>query len=220
MKIDPAHQAPRPAQPNRAPDQMNQQEFLMLLTTQLSQQDPLNPMDNQQFVAQLSQMASVERLENISMSIQQLAMAQSANTSAQMVSFIGHDVRVSMNSLQIDDGLPAYEFGMTLGSDAESLEVIIRDEDGKVVRTLTLGPHDKGTHPIDWDGTDRDGNPLPDGDYTFEVNARDAADQTVAAEAYALRRVEGVSFESGMPRLLLQGGGEAGLGQIKEVSRS
>ncbi len=219
MKIDSATSHASP-QTKKAPDQMNQQEFLMLLTTQLSQQDPLNPMDNQQFVAQLSQMASVERLENISQSIYQLAMAQAANTSAQMVSFIGHDVRISENEITVEDGATTYPFGFDLAEDAESVEVVIRDENGRVIETLELGPTSAGPHDVDWDGTDQDGSPVPDGEYTFEITARDADDQTLPALSFTRRRVDGVTFESGMPRLLLEGGGDAGMGQIQEVARS
>lgn len=220
MKIDgvptySGQQQQRAAQESQG--QLNQEDFLTLLTAQLSMQDPLNPIANQEFVTQLSQLAGVERMENMSQSIYQLAMAQSANTSSQMVSFIGRDVRVESEEVEVKEGTPGYSFGYQLAEEAESVEVIIRDEDGKVVKTLELGPREEGVHSIDWDGTHRDGGPVGDGTYTFEVNAFDKEGEPLTSSSFVRRQVSGVSFESGLPRLLLVGGGEALLGDVKEV---
>lgn len=197
-------------------NELNKDDFLRLLTTQLAQQDPLSPMDNQAFVGQLSQMASVERLENVASSIETLAMAQSANTSAQLVSFIGQSIRVAGDEFAVSGGEPG-EFGFELEEDAASVEVIIRDEDGEVVRTLDLGGQDSGSHDVSWDGLDKDGNPVEDGDFTFEVHATNEEDEKMASSSWSMRTVEGVSFKGGFPRLMLKGGGDAPIGDVMEV---
>jgi flagellar basal-body rod modification protein FlgD len=220
MKVDAVTTPPQQqAQQNQGPnDRLDKQDFLELLTIQLSQQDPLNPMDNQAFIAQLSQLATVERLENMSASMESMAMAQAANTSAQIVGFIGQEVVVDGADIAVADGKPSHEFGFNLTEDAAEIEVIVRNEDGEIVRTMKLEGRDAGEHAVDWDGKDDDGSPVADGKYTFEVHATDTDGEKVAASTQSTRKVTGVTYEDGFPRLLLQGGGSTALGKVKEVT--
>ena len=197
--------------------ELSKDDFLMLLTTQLSQQDPLSPVDNQAFVEQLSQMASVERLAHISTSIEQLAMAQSANTSAQMVSFIGHQVEVDSGQLEVAGAAPSHAFGVELDEDAAQVSVTIKDEQGRLVRRLEMGARSGGAHEIAWDGLDAEGAPVPDGTYTFEVRAEDDQGEPVVSSTFARREVTGVSFEQGFPRLTFGDEAQASLGQVRRV---
>ena len=220
MKVDPTQPATGPQQANndKAPGELGKDDFMKLLTTQLSQQDPLSPVDNQAFVQQLSQMASVERLANISTSIEQLAMAQASNTSAQMVSYIGKSVETAADTVRVDGAAPDHEFGVHLDADASETEVVIRNDAGDVVRRIDLGARESGEHDIAWDGLDKDGAPVPDGTYTFEVIAKDSDGEDVSNTTYARREVTGVTFENGFPRLTFVGGEEAGLGAVREVT--
>lgn len=195
---------------------MGQDEFLRLLMTQLQQQDPLNPMDNTEFVSQLSDFASLEQLQNMSTGMEHLAYSQAANTSAQMVSFIGKDVDVSSAELVLGDVGDA-AIGMTLSSDAETLEVLIKDEQGRVVRTLEAGKTDGGETEVLWDGLDEDGNRLDAGAYRFEVTAEDAEGEAIDATPRMRRRVSGVSFDNGIPMLVLDGESSISLGEVLEV---
>lgn len=221
MKVDNALRAAQNAPVADGPnDRLGKQDFLELLTIQLSQQDPLNPMDNQQFIAQLSQLATVERLENLGTSMEQMAMAQAANTSAQIVGFIGQEVVVAGADIHVEGGKPSHQFGFDLADDAAAVEVIIRDEDGEIVRTLKLESRDSGEHAIPWDGTNDDGQPVADGSYTFEVHATDPDGEKVASSTQSTRRVNGVTYEDGFPRLLMQGGGAVPLGQVQQVTNN
>lgn len=208
------------AERERAPGELGKDDFLKLLTTQLSQQDPLSPVDNQAFVEQLTQMASVERLANISASIEQLALAQSANTSAQMVSLIGKHVEANADSVRVEDGAPSHAFGVELAAPTDETTVVIRDEDGDLVRRIELGGLDAGKQEIAWDGLDAEGKPATDGDYTFEVIAHDEQGEDVGATTYTRRRVTGVVFEGGFPRLTFDGDARASLGEIRRVTDS
>jgi flagellar basal-body rod modification protein FlgD len=220
MKVDNMPKVAQQQVPtNQGPnDQLGKDEFLELLTIQLSQQDPMNPLDNQQFIAQLSQLATVERLENMSSSMEQMAMAQAANTSAQIVGFIGQEVVTGEAEVHVDGGEPGNDFGFEIGEDASQIEVIIRDEDGEIVRTMKLEGRDAGEHEIPWDGKNDDGVPVEDGSYTFEVHATDTDGEDVASSTYSKQTVTGVTYEDGFPRLLLQGGGSTTLGNVKEVT--
>ncbi|QDG51335.1 hypothetical protein FIV42_11460 [Persicimonas caeni] len=220
MKIDnasAAQQSQANSASQRPPDQMGKEEFLKLLTMQLAHQDPLNPMDNQKFVTQLSQLASVERLENLSMAMNNMAMAQSANTSAQVVSFIGKSVRIGSNEFEMQGGEAAQEIGFSVPEDAARVEVTIKDKDGNVVRTIEMGGCDKGEHAVEWDGLADDGTPVDDGDYTFDVKAYDSEDEEMAASEEVERTVKGVTFNGGFPQLLIGDDKSVPLGQVKEV---
>lgn len=209
----------RSSRPAEKKNELGKDDFLRLLTTQLSQQDPLSPMDNQAFVAQLSQLATVEELQNMASGMQNMALAQSANTSAQVVSFIGQDVRVSSDQLDVKDARVSHSAGFNLAGDAESVEIFIKNADGKVVRTIELGARGKGENSLEWDGKDKDGDPVPDGKYTFSVEATKGDDETVGASEYTDRRVRGITYSDGFPRLMFDGDATASLGEVVEVVR-
>jgi len=217
MKLNDVLNANATNAPKAPKKDLDKDDFLRLLTVQLSQQDPLSPMDNQAFVTQLSQMATVERLENMSSSLQNMALAQSANTSAQVVSFIGQDVRISSDSLDLSQGALTHSFGFELREPASEVEVSIKDKDGRVVRTIKLGGREAGENPLDWDGKDDAGNALADGTYTFSVHAKGDNKESVRASVYTTREVKGITFADGFPRLLFQGDASASLGEVIEI---
>lgn len=217
MKLNDVLNANAMAPPKAPKKDLDKDDFLRLLTTQLAQQDPLSPMDNQAFVSQLSQMATVEKLENLSSSMQNMAMAQSANTSAQVVSFIGQDVRVSSSDVVVKDGAVSHGFGFSMEGEASEVEVLVKDNDGRVVRTLTLSGREPGDHSVTWDGKDDNGNTLSDGTYTFSVHAESESGETVATQNYATRTVKGITFADGFPRLLFDENTSASLGEVIEV---
>ncbi len=204
-------------QPVQNKNELGNDDFLRLLTTQLTQQDPLSPMDNQAFVAQLSQLAAVEQMQGMTEGMQNMAMAQASSTSAQVVSFIGQDVRVSSDQMEVQGGKPIHGTGFTLEANAESVEVLVMDKDGKVVRTLDLAARDKGANTFDWDGKDKDGNVVADGEYTFQVNATKGDKEVVAAKEFTDRRVRGITYSEGFPRLMFEGDATASLGEVVEV---
>lgn len=211
-----ARQGPKVLQPGDR--SLGKNDFLKLLTTQMQAQDPLNPMDNTEFVAQLTQFTSLERLENMSSTMEQVAMSTAANTSAQMVSFIGKDVSVASDKVSLgEDG--AKPVTLDLAAEAETTQITIRDDAGRVVRTVELGRQSAGEQEWTWDGKSDDGAPLEPGTYTFEVKARDAEEATVAVSTRTQHEVQGVTFEGGYPQLVLEGDTRVGLGDVHRVSK-
>ena len=198
-------------------NRMGKDEFLKLLTTQMQAQDPLNPMDNTEFVAQLSQFTSLERLENMSSGIEAMAMSTSANTSAQMVSFIGKDINARADQVHLGEDGQISPTTLELARDADRVSVTIKDSEGSVVRTLELGAQQEGELQLEWDGLGDDGAPLAEGEYTLMVEAQDMEGEPVQSALYTQRRVQGVSFEGGFPRLDLEGELEISLGDVRRV---
>ena len=190
-------------------------EFLKLLVSQLSHQDPLNPQDGTQFVAQLAQFTSLEQLMNVSKGMESMAMAQTASVNSQVVNFIGKEVITNDNSLQLgEEGKVGINF--KTGETAKSIQVQIRDANGKVVRNIDMGATGAGEQNIIWDGRDDDGKTLPPGEYNYNVNAQNTAGQEMGVTNQARRRITGVVFENGSP-YLMAGNSKIALSDVTSV---
>jgi len=196
---------------------LGKEDFLKLLVTQLSNQDPMSPTDPTQFVSQLSQFSSLEQLMNVKSGLDLLAVTQTAGTSAQMVSFIGKTVSFSGNSVSWKQGDSAVTSQFELGGAAKSVEVTVRDSEGTAVRTISLGSVSKGEHAFSFDGLDDKGSPLATGTYSFDIVAKDKDGNSVAVNQRSQGVVAGVTFESGYPELVLADGRKLGLSQVIEV---
>ncbi|RLB57455.1 MAG: flagellar hook assembly protein FlgD [Deltaproteobacteria bacterium] len=195
--------------------QLGKDDFLKLLIAQMQQQDPLNPADGAQFLAQLAQFTNLEQMVQINAKLDTLAMAQASLSSTAVASLIGHTVTVRGDAVELVEGeQPALHFEME--SNVESCTVTIRDQDGRVVRTMELGGCQAGSNEVIWDGCDDDGNRLPAGSYTFSVNGTDAQGRQVEGDGLVTGVVTGVSYDQGYPQLLL-GQVRVSLGDVVEI---
>ncbi|MGC9370096.1 MAG: flagellar hook assembly protein FlgD [Paracoccaceae bacterium] len=190
--------------------------FLKLLTAQVANQDPLEPMDSTTFVSQLAQLSQVgqsivanSNLENISLQLSGMgAMAD--------VQLIGHSVTLPSSKIELREGSGAFSY--ELAEEAESVKAVIRHEDGTVVRELRgLSGGVGSLHEIAWDGLDDQGLPVPDGVFGIEIEAKDAEDAQVSYSGYATTRVEELAFRNGYPVLVLGNGDEASSAQVLAV---
>lgn len=198
-------------------DSLGKEDFLTLLIAQLSHQDPMKPTDPTEFVSQLSQFSSLEQLVNIKSGLDLLAITQTAGTSAQMVSFIGKTVSFDSSQVQWSKESAATPMTFELAGDATEVTVRIVGSDGTQIETRDLGSLNAGKHTFEFDGKTESGKPLPDGSYTVEIAAKDAAGDTVRASQRSQGVVSGVTFENGYPQILLADGRTLGLAQIIEV---
>lgn len=207
-------------QTNRSTDISTKDEFLKLLTTQLKYQNPLEPLNSQEFAAQLAQFSSVERLMNI-----ETALTKSAEQSTELTqvmnknlaaALIGKTVRSegdSISHLSGNSEVLQYE----LQSAAKSAIIDIKDSAGTVVRKYVVGYQGQGGHSIKWDGKNEIGEVLPDDFYSFEVNAQDAEGNKIQAKQYQVGVVEGVRYVSGNQPLVIINGKEVSLSNILEI---
>lgn len=160
--------------------------FLMMLTTQLKNQDPLSPMDSNEFTSQLVQFASVEQQISANANLETMIRYQEAATMASATDYLDKTVGYEGNGLPLQDG--EAKFSYTLEGEAKSVTITIYDAAGKVVRTMT-GETASGTHNVTWDGKDDAGNQLADGAYKFEVAAFDSAKNAVGTTTTAMGKV-------------------------------
>ncbi len=197
---------------------LGKDEFLNLLVTQLQYQDPLNPMDNTEFTAQLAQFSSLEQLSNLNDKFDTLTQSQTALNNTQAVSYIGQTVLADGSGIQFDGTTPV-DCIFELEGAAAGSEINIYDGSGQFVRTLDAGALDSGQQAVSWDGRDQEGNLQPAGQYDFEVLAVDAEDGAVAVTTLTRGTVTGVTFRSGNA-YLTAAGKDIAIHDIRQVTGS
>lgn len=183
------------------PNGLGKDDFLKLLVTQLSHQNPLNPLDSSAFVAQLAQFSSLEQLAQINVRLDTISMGQAGLIAGQSVTLVGRTVVFPGDQLSLDKGPAAYRYD--LSQPAAKVELVIKDANGKVVRHIEVGGQGAGTQKGSWDGMDDDGNALPPGSYHLAVNAVDASGNPITAKTYGIGKVTGVSFTNGFPEIMV-----------------
>ncbi|HEY0880086.1 MAG TPA: flagellar hook assembly protein FlgD [Archangium sp.] len=195
---------------------LGKNEFLKLLTAQLANQDPLAPTDNQAFIAQLAQFASVEQQEAANGRLDSLIVAQAAANQTSVATLVGKDITYRTDSVT----LPAAG-GTTLqgelAADAKQVNAIITDENGKTIRTITLHDVNSGTVDFQWDGLDDRGVRVAPGKYKVKLTAADANDKSITFDARGQARATGVTFASGYPELVI-GGARVKLSDIVQIN--
>lgn len=175
---------------------LGQDAFLQLLVTQLQYQDPLDPMDDKEFVAELAQFSSLEQLTEINTGIENLATQGTQQQLIGAVNFIGKTIEATGTAVSLEDG-KATAVTFTLPEDAETCLVNVLDTSGQVVRTVDLGATTAGAVEFSWDGMDYDGNVMDDGQYQVAVTATNADGETMKATSTMTGTVVGISQENG-----------------------
>lgn len=149
---------------------MDQQAFLKLFTTQLKNQNPLDPMKNENFVAQLAQFSQLEATTNMATTLKDYVSSTSGERMMASASLIGKKVAVPGATATLSGG-QAIQASIQLDQGADGMVVDVLDSKGNVVRTASYGPQTAGNLALSWDGLDNAGNALPDGQYQFRAQA-------------------------------------------------
>lgn len=193
---------------------LDQADFMRILLKELSYQDPTDPMDSKEFTVQLTQFSSLQALENMNGTMEDLLAYQQSMQNATVTNLIGKTVTVSGNSSYLN-GTAAMDFD--LDADAASVKIIVKDETGKVVRSEDIGAQQSGSRSYVWDGKDDLGNDMPFGNYTFAVEAMDSRGDMVNVKTKSLGTVTNVDFDDGITYLVLDGSKRVHLSDIKSV---
>jgi flagellar basal-body rod modification protein FlgD len=177
--------------------------FLKLLVAQLSNQDPMQPQDSDKFVQQLTNFSNLEQLMNLNKGVSQLSIGQLSNNTQEAIRFVGRDVIAKGDSLHWDEsGISPVRYH--LQDDAESLTASIHDENGELVRTISLEGR-AGPGEFQWDGTDEDGRELEQGRYSVNLMAVDEEEKEIPVDTFVCGHVDGIRFDQGFPELLVEG---------------
>jgi flagellar basal-body rod modification protein FlgD len=195
--------------------ELGKDDFLRLLTVQLTNQDPLKPVDNTAFIAQLAQFSSLEQLHNVGSSLETLLLAQASSNQLAVTGLVGKDVLFRSEGVDLADGATARLTGEL--PQGATVTAAIQDASGRTVRTLPLGELEAGRVDVVWDGHDDRGERMPAGHYGVVFSARASDGTAVTVDARARGRVQGVSFGDGGP-LLLVGGERVTLSDVLEIT--
>ncbi|BAH74865.1 flagellar hook assembly protein FlgD [Solidesulfovibrio magneticus] len=179
--------------------------FLQLLVTQLQYQDPLDPMDDKEFVAELAQFSSLEQLTEINSGIEGLSTLTQEQQMIGAVNFIGKTIEANGTAVNVEDGA-ATSVTFTLPEDAATCLVNVLDSSGNIVRTVDLGATTAGQVEFEWDGKDYDGNAVDDGQYQVAVTATNADGEVMTVTSTMTGTVEGIQQVSGSYYLDIGGG--------------
>ncbi len=175
--------------------------FLSLLTTQLKNQDPLDPMDSNEFTSQLVQFASVEQQIYQNSNLEQLVALGQTNQVSSLVDFIGKRIEVAGTAKFPLENSSA-EFTYTMPEGAKSASIIIRDANGLTVYEQDANL-DQGQHKFEWDGRDRNGNTAPDGEYSVLVSGLDHQGELLDVSTTVFGRVTGIGVENGQTTMFM-----------------
>jgi flagellar basal-body rod modification protein FlgD len=188
-------------------DVVKKEEFLNILVTQLKNQDPLNPMENDRFAVDLAQFSQLEQLINLNEKFDK----PGGGDASSMAQYLGHDVAFKGSSIQLGD------------ENADSIDVVLNapgqvnldvlDSEGKVVESVSLGYQEAGRHTFDLNGK----TPFS-GQYSFKVTTASAGGSDVEAESYILGQVTG--FILGPDGKLLVGEREVNVGDVALVKKT
>lgn len=192
------------------------QSFLKLLIAQVSNQDPLEPMDSTTFVSQLAQLTQVEQTITTNTNLEKIDKRLSNVEALSDVQLIGREVTVPSDRIELRDGKATINYA--LSRDATNVAVTIKTSDGIVLRELTGQPGLAGVaHEVEWDGRDSEGLPVVSTAFVVSVAASDDTGKAVAYQTTSASRVEQLTFRDGQPLLILRNGAEAFAASVTAV---
>ncbi|MGF1641964.1 MAG: flagellar hook assembly protein FlgD [Rhodospirillales bacterium] len=168
--------------------------FLNLLVTQLRNQDPLDPLDANEFTSQLVQFASVEQQIYQNANLEKLVAGQQNAQIAAVVGYLGTTVEATGNSVPLENGRATLNY--TLDQAAQETIIAVKDATGRVL-FVKSGETAAGRHTFSWDGRDPEGRPMPDGAYTVAISASRADGSAVAVSSTLVGRVTAASVDNG-----------------------
>ncbi|ODT68820.1 MAG: hypothetical protein ABS75_19260 [Pelagibacterium sp. SCN 63-23] len=172
--------------------------FLSILTTQLRNQNPLDPLDTNQFTQQLVQFTGVEQQLKTNEFLEALLLNTQTSYRADAVSYIGKQVSASGKTAELKDGGAFWAYNAE--ANVANASVTIKNAAGSVVYTET-GSLNAGPGNFLWDGIGSDGNKQPDGIYTIEIKGTNLAGNTVAVSTSSVGVVTAVDFSGAEPML-------------------
>lgn len=198
---------------------MDQQAFLKLFTTQLKNQNPLDPMKNENFVAQLAQFSQLEATTNMASTLKAYVASTAGERILASASLIGKKISVPGAAAVLEGG-QAVQATIDLPQGADGLTVEVLNAKGEVVRTAAYSAQPIGTLSLTWDGLDQAGNALPDGAYRMRTKAV-INGQNSSPPVAVLATVQSIaqSGANGDLQLQVQGGSILNLSDVQRISQ-
>ncbi len=199
-------------------NELGQEDFLKLMITQLTYQDPTNPVKNEDFVAQMAQFSSVTGIQELKTSFESLSQTLLQGQALNAATLVGKKVLVPASRIELGEG-QGISGAIDLSESANQVKVEIYDTSGQLVQTLDLGSLNAGIQDFTWDGQLANGSTAPAGTYEVKISAQ-VNGKTQALPSYLYGQVRSVSAESSATGLMLdvQGIGSTSFSDVLRVS--
>lgn len=197
-------------------NELGQDAFLELLVAQLNNQNPLDPQDNGDFIAELAQFSSVEGIESLNSSVDSFFSDFRSSQALQASALVGRQVVVPNNEAYWsgEGSVPAT---VDVPNGANNVTFNITDQAGQLVAQIPMTDALPGENSILWDGKDAEGNTLPAGKYKFSANGF-VNDSSESFVVYGSARVNSVTLQDGNTLLNVAGIGQISLSEVREIS--
>jgi flagellar basal-body rod modification protein FlgD len=190
-----------PAPATRGSQELGKDQFMRLMLTQMQNQDPTAPMDNQQMIAQMAQFSTLEIMQRSEDTMSALLVAQAAANQQSAINLIDKEVVTQSEKIDLTAAGGPVPLSMQLPEQTSALDIVILDKNGKEVRHLKAGSQKAGPFDVSWDGRDDNGNPLPAGEYSVRIAAIDQQGNDMEVMPQQVYRVDGVTFKDGIAQL-------------------
>ena len=192
----------------------NYDTFLVLLTAQLQNQDPLAPMDSTQFTQQLVQFSQVEQQIRTNEQLEGLVGHYQAASAGAALSYLGRDAIIEADETYLAGGSANWAY--RLPQNATSMTINVKDASGRTIYTTTTAPRTGGEHLFSWDGVKTDGSTAADGVYQIEIKATNEAGAQITPTVSVRETIMGVDFTGSTP-VVITPAGTRELGSIRSV---
>jgi len=202
-------------------DNLDRTAFLKLLTTQLQNQNPLDPMKNEAFVAQLAQFSQLEGITNMSTSLADVAGVIRSDRIMTGANLVGKSVFGASGKITTD-GLSDSPLEIDLPYGADQVDVAIRDSaTGALIHAMSVGPQVSGTLKMQWDGRLNDGSVAPPGTYSIDAQVSQGG-ATYAVDPLTYSKIDSVTWngQAGDLSLNLAGGVSMTIDQVSRIGQT
>jgi flagellar basal-body rod modification protein FlgD len=200
--------------PDNATEDLNKIDFMNLLIAQIKHQDPMSPMDNQQFISQLTQFASLEEMQGMNSRFDDSMILTQSLNNTMMLGLVGKTVSVSGDVVTVSDG--EVSSNRLQAATAGVARIEVRDIANNVVATYTV-PVTSGMNDITWNGKTTEGDDAADGPYRLHITVEDSQGASQPFMAFMSGTVESIRYENNYA-IVRVGGEEYYVSEIESVS--
>ena len=195
--------------------ELTQSDFFALLSQQLSMQDPFEPVENDQMIAQMASFSTVDGIAKLNEEILNLNSVMSSSQALQASGLVGQKVLIPSDTGHVSTENPEVKGVVSTPAPIDTITVSIEDESGQVIRTFDVDGSAGGNIDVSWDGLDKNGAPVSEGQYSIKANGKvDGKSEDLAVSTYA--HVTSVSLGSATTGAILNLRGMGGI-QLTDV---
>ncbi|HHQ13552.1 MAG TPA: flagellar hook assembly protein FlgD [Chromatiales bacterium] len=206
---------PQPSQKEKS--ELGQEDFMTLMIEQFRNQDPFQPMENGQFIAQMAQFSQVSGIAEMNQSMGKLADSLASNQALQASTLVGRSVLAEGNLVNLRGEDSTVKGGVDLPYATGSAFVRIFDNSGQPIRDIPLGPRNAGVNTFEWDGKLPDGEQAPPGLYRIAAGLRNG-DAEEALDTYVATPVQSITLSGGRSaQITTEAGQQISLSQVKAI---